>query len=208
MSQGASDYPIQQFLRRLIEQYGPTPSGFVTTLGYRNIDRGLRRLELWLQTGEGFHRIIDQIAGTYTDYADKLRTAIGETQEMKVAEVEAAFFERCKAEADTFHPYIHVDGETTRPSSITMFGLMGGRSNMIEIPQTILDLPLDEQLVLLPELMRAYLEKYRGLNPFFGAVTGFKFCRCLDYFQFDREGRLVEHVHEPFRRGSCSVSLR
>jgi len=39
---------------------------------------------------------------------------------------------------------------------------------MIELPQSILDLPVDEQLAALPPLMQAYLRNYNGACPFFG----------------------------------------
>ena len=56
-------------------------------------------------------------------------------------------------------------------------------------------------MAALPELMRAYLEKYNGFCPFFGKVTGFRYVRCLDYFRFDKDGQFVGHVEKPFRRG-------
>jgi hypothetical protein len=71
-----------------------------------------------------------------------------------------------------------------------------------------LKLPIEDQLAALPKLMVAYNRRYDGCCPFFGQLTGFKFVRCLDYFQFDEQGRLVEHVEKPFRRGTCFVRLR
>ena len=106
-----------------------------------------------------------------------------------------------------FRPYLHADGESTVPSSITMFGVTGGRWNLIDIPQATLDLPLEELLAKLPELMEAYRLRYNGFCPFFGKLTGFKFVRSLDYFQFDAQGRLVEHVGKQFRRGVAVVGL-
>ena len=55
--------------------------------------------------------------------------------------------------------------------------------------------------------MHAYLKECRGACPFFGKVTGFKFVRCLEYYQFDRNGQLIERVQKPFRRGHCEVRL-
>ena len=101
-----------------------------------------------------------------------------------------------------------MEGETTIPSSICIFGVSGGRWNLIDVPQAILELPEDVLLAALPELMRGYLMDYGGSCPFFGKATGFRFARLLDYFQFDREGLLIERVNKPFRRGHCSVSIR
>jgi hypothetical protein len=79
-----------------------------------------------------------------------------------------------------------VEGETTIPSSICIFGVSGGRWNLIDVPQAILELPKDVLLAALPELMRGYLMDYGGSCPFFGKATGFRFARLLDYFQFER----------------------
>ncbi len=208
MSQG--NYPIQQFLNRLIQEFGPSADHFVAILGYRNIESGCRRLDLGLTDAEGHGRIIDQISKTFPDRAAELHEAIAETRRIKAAEWDAAFLEACKAEQETFRPFVHVCGETRIPNGITIFGMTGGfeRWNTVHVPESVWNLPLDEQLAALPEFMRGYLKEYEGQGPFFGAVTGFKFCRCLDHFQFDRDGNFVEHVERPFRRGHVEVCLR
>ena len=211
MSQGASHYPIVQFISRLMREYGFSHVEFVQTLGYRhNAEKGVRRLNLWLETGEGHDRIIGEIAAVYPAYAEKLEKAVAETARLKAAEAEAAFLERCKAEEERFRGFIHADGEKTVPSGITIFGISGGHTvwTTIQIPKAILELPLEAQLTALPKLMVAYRRRYNGDCPFFGKLTGFKFVRLLDYFQFDVEGSLVEHVERPFRRGCVEVSLR
>jgi len=80
--------------------------------------------------------------------------------------------------------------------------LTGGEWNHIELPKTFLDLPLEEQLVAVPELMLAYRRQYDGGAPFFGMLAGFKFVRLMDYFQFDKNGQLVQRVGKPFRLGA------
>jgi len=205
---GTSPYPITQFIAALMDDCGFSRLEFVKALGYHNMERGSRRLNSWLDRGEGYDRILKEIARAYPGHADGLEKAVAATKAIKTAEAEAAWFERCKAEQESFTPYIHADGETTVPSSICMFGVSGGRWNLIEIPQTILDLPLEDQLAAVPELMWSYKSRNNGEVPFFGKLTGFKFVRCLDYFQFDEQGRLVEHVEKPFRKGRAWVSLR
>ena len=66
MSRG--DYPIQEFLRSLIDQYGPTPTEFVRTLGYsKHSNEHCTRLGLWLSEGQGDDKIISQIYGNIPD---------------------------------------------------------------------------------------------------------------------------------------------
>lgn len=53
MSQGASKYPIQQFLRRLIPPFESSRSEFVGKLGYHGLEIGRLHLDSWLDRGEG-----------------------------------------------------------------------------------------------------------------------------------------------------------
>lgn len=211
MSEGGA-YPISVLLQHVIEQHGPSPAEFIQRLGYGPKDayRGLRRLEPWLQQGEGFDRIIEQIASVYPLISQELTAAIDATNTIKSAAAEKAFRQQCETEEPTFVPYIHALGEKTVPEGITIFGISGGhrRWTTVLIRKNILDLPLEEQLARMPELMAAYVKEYRGACPFFGKLTGFRFVRLLDYYEFDRDGVFVAHVDKPFRAGYTIVSLR
>jgi hypothetical protein len=213
MSQGASQPPIVQFLNRLLDHLGSTPVELCQSLGYRNgrhAEKGLRRLNLWLETGDGHGRILEQISAAFPAYADGLKEALAATKAIRSAEYEADFLEHCENEAPTFVPFLYADGEKTVPEGICIFGMSGGheRWTMIRIPKRILNLPLDDQLAALPDLMLRYKRRYHAEVPFFGRLTGFKFVRLLDHFQFDEDGNFVEHVERPFRLGGCWVELR
>lgn len=207
MPEGAPDYPVSQVLNRLVQEYGPSPTGFIQRLGYRNIERGLR-LQPWLAEGQGFGKIIKQIAAAYPAVAEELQFAITATESLKKAQAEAQWLEKCRSEADSFRPFVHVEGETRIPSSICIFGLTGGKWNRIELSDSILALPLEKQLTAVPELMLAYREKNNGICPFFRQITGFRLVLLMDYYRFDRNAVLTERVAEPFRTAMCYVGLR
>jgi hypothetical protein len=100
-------------------------------------------------------------------------------------------------------------GKDSVPNGICIFGMTGGNRKwrVIEVPQSVLDPSPDDQPSALLRYMNQHKEQHNGAVPFFGVLTGFKFVRLVDYFQFNAPGRLVEHVHKPFRLGGCSVSL-
>src|SRR5579872_2296850 len=110
MSECASHYPISILLARIVNETSLSRSDFIEALGYRNIDRGRRRLDAWMDTGEGYERILKQIVTAFPLYADEIREAVAATAAVKAAEWDAAFYERCKAEEATFRPYLHADG--------------------------------------------------------------------------------------------------
>ena len=145
--------------------------------------------------------------------AAALYKAVEETAAMKAAGVDPVAFEqsmREKRERDRFKPFIFAEGELRVPTQITIFGLTGGheRWHTVLVPAAILESPLEEQLVKLPELMANFRKEHKGLCPFFGKLVGFKFVRYSDYFQFDAAGQLLEHVEQPFRNGEAWVELR
>ncbi len=117
-----------------------------------------------------------------------------------------------KIKRDRFKPYIFAQGERTVPTQITMFGISGGhrRWHTVLIPAAILELPIEEQLARVPELMAKYSQENNGACPFFGRIVGFKFVCYGDYFQFDADGQLLKHVvtQKPFEFGEAWVELR
>ena len=210
MTQGVSPYPISQFITRIARDLGYSTTDFVRSLGYhKNLEQGINRLGPWLVDGTGFEKILQQIAARYPDHADDLQCALDATNAIRAAEFETAWVERCKAEAETFRPFLHADGENTVPSGICIFGVSGGhrRWTSIQIPQIVLDLSGDQQLAALARLMAVYRKKHKRQVPFFGDLVGFKYVRLLDYLQFDADGRFVEQVNRPFRSAPCSVRL-
>src|SRR5947208_1441283 len=98
MPNGASQYPIAQCVSRLMNQYGLSKVEFVQALGYRKTDRGLQRLNSWLERAEGYKCIVQQIASVFPAHAAELQEAVAETAKIRAAEAEAAWLERCKAE--------------------------------------------------------------------------------------------------------------
>ncbi len=129
---------------------------------------------------------------------------------MKAAVGDVGWRERCRLEDASFLQFIHVDGERTVPEGIVIFGITGGFEQWatIYLPGAVLRAPIEDQLAALPRLMRAYLKEYRGACPFFGSVTGFKFCRYRDHYQFNRDGNLVGRVERPFWRGLVEISIQ
>lgn len=209
MSQGNTQYPIQTFLRSFIHPFDSCRTDFVEELGYRDLSIGRFRLDAWLDRGEGYDLFLTQVAALLPDHADELESALIQTAEIKAAEGDRGWRERCRHEDASFIPYIHVQGEKSVPSGITTFGLSGGHSRWttIQVPPKILWLPLEEQLKALPEMMKAFLEEYGGMCPFFGLVTKFLYVRFGDYHVFDKSVQFVERVEGQFRRGRAEVTL-
>jgi hypothetical protein len=196
MSRSASHYPISQLISRIIEDSGLRRSEFISSLDYRSIEGGLRRLDEWLDLGEGDSRILDKLVAAYHVDPGDLEKALAATKEMRDSEAKAAAIERLRFERDRFQQFIHVEGEHRIPSGITVFGMSGGhrRWTTIVLPKELQGRPVSEQIPGLIGLMNEYLITYKGFCPFFGKATGFRLVRFDDSIRFNIVGEFVEQV--------------
>ena len=78
MSNGATESPLTIFLAKLIAEYGPSKIEFIRSLGRKDVERGLQRLNS-LESGEGSKRLVTHIAAVYPAHAEELHKAIEET---------------------------------------------------------------------------------------------------------------------------------
>jgi hypothetical protein len=65
MSRSASNSPISQFIARVLENSGFRRSEFISSLGYRSLHGGLRRLDEWLEEGHGDSGFLDRLVAAY-----------------------------------------------------------------------------------------------------------------------------------------------
>ncbi len=110
-------------------------------------------------------------------------------------------------DGETLTPYMFVEGESSIPSGITLFIATGGRWNLIELPEGIVDLPLVDQMPALAALMRTYLEQYGGYCPFFGRVRGFRLVRGEDSVRFSTDGEFIERIDGQFSHPHVELTV-
>jgi len=107
-------YRLSKLLTEIVGEDLSCEVDFMTKrLGYRDLVKGVRRLHLWIGSGEGHQRIIDQISRV-TGRGEELEKAIAATREMKKREWEESWFESCIAEAATFRPFLCAIGDPFR----------------------------------------------------------------------------------------------
>jgi hypothetical protein len=190
MSVKTSLYPVSKVIAQIILNSGYTPAGFLLALGYSSAEDGLPDLESWLGRGQGDPQTIGKIAAFDPGDADKLHKAVAETAVMKAKGVDPVALEKERIERTLFTPFIFAEGEVGPQ-----------RWTVIDIPAAIAELPLNERLTRLPELMGTFREQYKGGRPVFGKLMGFKFVCRHEWFDFDADGQLLKRVEGSFRLG-------
>jgi hypothetical protein len=182
--------------------YRPIVESFVAkepiiqALGYRDVERGLRRLTL-LEQGEGSDRIIKQIAAVYPAHAEELQKALTETAQLKkslprpyrVSAEEVREIE--ERERRRFRPFLWVHTEDGAHSfwtavaerQVKVLWFQDGFERMSET----------EKLAAVRERIREHYEKTGGKYIGFGAIQRYTYSETFDTsIVFDTAGNVIE----------------
>jgi hypothetical protein len=195
MSQGATEYPINKVLAKLIAEYGPSKIEFIQTLDH-DVNRGLQRLNS-LDTGEGSRRLVQQIAAVYPAHAEELHKAVEETAQLKkslprpyrvsaeaVLEIEAR-------ERRRFIPFIWVHTEDGAHSMATAY-----REREVKVfwfKDGFVNLSETEKLAAVRERIREHYQNTGGRYIGFGAIQRYSFADTFDHsIVFDTAGNVIQ----------------
>jgi hypothetical protein len=190
------ELPIAALFEERCRELGLRPSEVAARCGYRNLSKGVRRLE-------------QVLAGDF-ERADALLHGLPKALDLSPAIIEEAVdktLQQIAAEQDavwraSFQPSAYLLGTTDRPSQILFFGLTGGAERWLRIPLDLSQPPLSYV-----EQALAVMRRTPSVQ-FFGRTTGFIVNYRHDYaVRFDLEGRPVETLTRAYRPGGVTLSL-
>lgn len=173
--------PLQRLINQHIQAGNISKSDLVQKIGYRNVTKGLRRLDEFAESLEGSVFIRDGLA-------DILNIGFSELVQVLADTSEAIRHGREKS----FHPFINVTlDKAPRPIFVT-----AATPYVLEIKveRSLRHLTFDEEIAKVRELYRDHYKKYDGRHITGNALfTGFRYYR--EYSQtliFDNECHLLE----------------
>ncbi|MEN8214744.1 MAG: hypothetical protein ABFR19_10320 [Pseudomonadota bacterium] len=168
--------PLQKLTQDEMHARGVKRSELVRRMGFRNLNKGLRRLDGLLQYLQASDRLLPLLQRALSIPDEKLRIAVAELQEQLVADERARF-----------KPIIQVI-PTTIPSPIFVAALIPGLLN-IRVPDDLASLPADKEFQVVCDLYRKHRERHSGWAKGKGAV----YHRCYDEsFELDQDCHLVK----------------
>jgi hypothetical protein len=198
-------YPIHTLIENRRKMLGIRRSELVRRCGFRNISKGLRRVE------NACHGDLDSPS------AKTILAALPAALELEASEVEKAVEETAdiialaraeeEAKAETawrasFEPAAYLIGTESRPSSITMYGMSGGAKRWLRIPLDLSKPPITFATQALAVVRRT------PTAPFFGATKGFIVNFTPDHaVQFDTDGEPVASFERAYRPGEVEMAL-
>jgi len=202
MSQGATEYPINVFLEKLIAENGPSKIEFIQSLGRKDVERGLQRLNSLL-SGEGSKRLVRQIAEVYPAYAEELHKAIEETEQLKnslprpyrVSEEAVRKIE--ERERRRFKPFIWVHTEDGAHSMASAY--FEREVKVLWFEDGFEELSEPEKLQAVQLRIRGHYQKTGGKYIGFGAILRYTYAPTFDRtVVFDTGGNVIEENSDRF----------
>lgn len=130
-------YPIHNLIETKRACLGIRRGELARRCGFRNISKGLRRIENVCNgdlVSPGAKAVIVSLPAALELEASEVEMAVRETAHIIARAREAAEAEREAAWRASFSPSAYLVGTESRPSSITMYGLSGGTERWLRIP--------------------------------------------------------------------------
>jgi len=176
----------------------------ITKMGYRNQNKGLRRLDSMLSKGEFQELFLKECAMVLALNFDEVFSAVNADDKVRRDKVE-------QLQRAHFKPYIYLKTEQTRPSSITMFALTGGtmKHKAFYVPENLWLASEDNSFSLIGELIREHFNDSDGIVAFFGKISGYLYCPTYDdSYDFSINGDLLSKSLGHFYPPMASVRVK
>ena len=123
-----TDLPLSILIRKRCQDLGLSRSELVRRCGYKNISKGLRRLD---QVCAGEFGKADALLARLPDALDLPPETVKEGVTATTRQIAAEADARWRA---SFKPAAYLLGTSNRPSQIWMFGVTGGAERWLKIP--------------------------------------------------------------------------
>jgi hypothetical protein len=198
-------YPIHELIESQQKQLGLRPSELARRCGFRNVDKGLRRIDGVCHgdlDSPGAKMVLDNLAVALEVDKNVVEEAITATAEIIPEANRLAEAERDAAWRESFKPHAYLVGSENRPSQITFYGLTGGPERWLKIP-----LDLSQPPVTYALQAHEFVRK-TPFVPYHGRTTGFIVNYTPDSaVRFDLAGNPVEHFERAYIQGQVEVFI-
>ena len=194
-------YVITLLIEQVLKNRNWRKKDLLLGMGYKNLGRGMRRLDACLSKGDCSNR----------EFMSRLRLALDispavleETTEQTRRQVEENNRQRrIQEELDrrlSFRPYVFVKTEQERPSSITAAAVIGPRLKHLQLNETVLIRSRREQIAQVAEIIRQHFTDNFGRCLLYGSIVGYTFRIGYDEtIEYDPAGMILREQSGCYR---------
>ncbi len=181
---------LKMTIKKLVEHYlhrkEESKTDLVRQMGYRNINKGLRRLDECLATGRCTEVFLKTLARVLDTDLCMIRSALWETRRNVEAREEAS-------RRRHFRPHIRILHSLKVPVNITAVAFAGIHCfKVIPTDRELIRKSLWEQIEEAREIIQQHFIRSEGRCPLFGRITGYRYFYSFDeWVELDTEGTLL-----------------
>ncbi|MFY8159810.1 MAG: hypothetical protein ACOVNU_00640 [Candidatus Kapaibacteriota bacterium] len=140
-------------------------------IGYKNTNKGLRRIDDWAENGITDYPMISKLAKALEvselEFIDATITTFKENDELSRIAIE----KQKQIEKEAFQPYIMaMHQEREIPTQIMLGGMLLPRRKIL-LDLSFLDLPIEDRLQIAKEKIIEHFTKNEGQTKFWGDIT-------------------------------------
>jgi len=185
-------YQISKLINQVISGNKERTREIVLKSGYKNLDKGYRRLYHLIETGKCPEPMRKMLPNALGVEAQGVEDAFKAASQQKAEEVELARKRHEEYERRTFKPHLWIERECEYPPPGTIWivalsGLLPYKFG--DLPENINELQWDAQVRLVQQSIRRHQEEEGTYNRIFGKVEGFTYRQTYDdSFLFSKNG--------------------
>jgi hypothetical protein len=193
-------YKISELILRYTSRSKEDKLNIVKKLGYKNLNKGFRRLDTLIQTGQGPDSLRNKLPTALGLEPSVIQKAYEQTLNQLEEEEEKARRDRESYERRMFQPHLWIKHEREYPpvGSICIVGFLGIHNwKVITLPEDILGLQWSEQCKTVREKIREDQSQEYVDTSIFRKVIGYIYRKTYDKsFLFSTNGNFLE-IYSP-----------
>jgi len=182
---------VRNLVHQRLEELKLSPRTVIERLGYRNINRGLCRLEALCSHAHATAEFIERLATALALPLGALQRACAETRQ-------ALRDEREQAARERFRPFLSVETAGPRTMGLVIAALAWSTIKQIQLPKDIPSWKLDDQLQHIRQLIATHHQREEGMVRGFGSITGYVYHQTFDHrIAFSVRGDVMDPFAPP-----------
>lgn len=170
---GDDRYPVGGLVVRRAAALGLSRTEFVQRLGYRNVDKGHRKLNHLSATGVVPVNIRNALAASLEVEPSVIEAAIAETAAQHSAEKQARLHAEDAAYRAAFHPHLRVEVEHPTPTPFFVAIIYGPGLRIVPLPEETWTSDEVARRRLIKRAIVGHYNMWRGRLPCYGRIAGY-----------------------------------
>ena len=185
-------FELGRFITEELEKREIKRSEFVQKLGYSNINKGLRALDICIREGTPHPFVVQNLHKAFEIERSTIERVLETTKQQRLDMEEAI-------KRKHFRPHLWIITERTRPTSITNALFTGMTEKKVALRTDVSELSFKEQLEIGSSVAKAHYLKRKGEWPFFGKIVGYYFFYSFrENVRLDVDGNVEKMRTTPF----------